>query len=332
MSDPTGASPGASAGTRARKGRARRPSWRGALALVAGLCVLLWALIPAVRGVLLIASPPGRPAPDARGAGIPVADVRFAAADGVALAGWFALASPRAPTIILVHGFKGSRTEMLPWARFLFAAGYNVLLYDSRGCGQSQGWAIALGAREADDVIGAVRYLQGRTDLVVKRFGALGVSLGAGTVLLAAAREPELAAVVADSAWADEQPQLARMSSVSLGPVAVPLLPYEPALVDTLIGARLETTSPLAVIGRIAPRAVLLIAAADDRNALTPLSGERALFAAAGQPKAEWIAPSGGHAGALAAHPADYQRQVLAFFAAYLAPVGIPASVASSMV
>jgi hypothetical protein len=61
-----------------------------------------------------------------------------------------------------------------------------------------------------------------------------------------------------------------------------------------------------------------LIHSADDANTTTPLSGERALFAAAGQPKQEWIAPSGGHAGALAAHPAEYQQRVLAFFAAYL--------------
>lgn len=304
----------------ARRLRVRWPSWRGALVVLAGVGVFLWAIAPAVRGISLIASPLHRPAPDARLAGIPVSDVHFAAADGVRLAGWFALASPRAPTIILVHGFKGSRVAMLPWARFLYAAGDNVLLYDSRGCGQSQGWSISLGARESDDVIGAVRYLESRPDLPVKRFGALGVSLGAGIVLLAAAREPALTAVVADSAWADEAPQLARMSSIPVGPVTVPVLPYEPALVDALIGARLETTSPLEAIGRIAPRAVLLIHTADDQNTTTPLSGERALFAAAGQPKAEWIAPSGGHAGALFAHPSDYQQRVLAFFAMYLMP------------
>jgi hypothetical protein len=42
------------------------------------------------------------------------------------------------------------------------------------------------------------------------------------------------------------------------------------------------------------------------------------LYAAAGQPKLQWIAPSGGHAGALAAHTGEYERRVLAFFAQYL--------------
>jgi dipeptidyl aminopeptidase/acylaminoacyl peptidase len=303
-----------------------RLSGRGIAIAVLALVVLAWALAPAVRAATLVATAPWRSAPsdaNARAAGFAVQDVAFRATDGTRLAGWFVLISPHAPTIILAHGFKGSRVQMLPYARFLAAAGYNVLLYDGRGCGASDGWRITLGAHEPDDVLAAVRYLESRSDLAVKRFGALGISLGAGVALLAAAREPKLAAMVADSAWADEQPQLDRMGSIPLGPLAVPVLPYEPALVDSLIGADLRQVSPLAAIPAISPRAVLLIHSADDANATTPLSGARALYAAAGQPKQEWIAPSGGHAGALAAHPTEYQQRVLAFLATYLgAPAG----------
>ncbi len=77
-------------------------------------------------------------------------------------------------------------------------------------------------------------------------------------------------------------------------------------------------TRPVDVIGQIAPRAILLIHAADDQNTTTPLSGERRLYAAAGQPKEQWIVPHGGHVGALNAYPQEYQQHVLAFFAQYL--------------
>ncbi len=293
---------------------------RIALSIALALIVLVWAAAPGVRAVKLIAIWPVRIAPNAATAGLPVRDVRFSASDGVHLSGWFALRSPDAPTIILVHGFKGVRQNMLPWARYLYAAGYNVLLYDSRGCGQSDGWHIDLGAHEASDLIGAAHYLVGLSDLKVKRFGALGVSLGAGTVVLAAAREPSLLAVVADSAWADEQQQLDRMGSIPIGPLAVPVLPYEPALVNLLIGADLSAAQPIAVVGSVAPRAVMFIHSADDTNTTTPLSGERALYAAAGSPKAEWIAPNGGHGGALNAHPDEYQRRTLDFFRTHLGP------------
>ncbi len=294
-------------------------TWRGILLVVSLLCLLIWAIAPAVRAVTLVGNWTNRTAPSAGRAGFPVQEVHFLATDGVRLAGWLAVASGgRAPTIILVHGFKGSRMDMLPWARFLYAAGYNVLLFDDRGCGESNGWGIALGASEPNDVIGAVRYLHARSDLVNKHIGALGVSLGAGIVLLAAAQEPALDAVVADSAWTDEHAQIDRMYALPAGSLTLPALPYEPGLVDRLIGARLASARPIDVVGRIAPRAVLLIHSADDHNATTPLSGEQALFAAAGQPKQQWVSPSGGHIGALSTHPAEYVARVLAFFAMYL--------------
>jgi pimeloyl-ACP methyl ester carboxylesterase len=276
-----------------------------------------WALLPVLRVVGLIANIGHRTAPALPG-DLPVQEVPFQATDGVHLAGWLVIASTHAPTLILVHGSRGTRADMVPWARFLFAAGYNVLLYDSRGCGESEGWGIALGTREPDDVIGAVHFLAQRADLQSRRFGALGISLGAGVVLLAAAREAALRATVADSAWADTSAQLAWMDSISRPPFTLPLLPYGPALADALIGGDLAATSPVKVIGLIAPRAVLLIHAADDQNATTPLSGEGRLYAAARQPKEQWIVPHGGHVGALNASPQAYQQHVLSFFAQYL--------------
>jgi uncharacterized protein len=276
-----------------------------------------WALLPVPRVVGLIVNPEHRAAPATPG-NLPVQEVHFQATDGVHLAGWLVVASAHAPTLILVHGSRGTRTDMLPWARFLFTAGYNVLLYDSRGCGESEGWGIALGTREPDDVVGAVHFLQQRADLQTKRFGTLGISLGAGVVLLAAAREAALVATVADSAWADTSAQLAWMDSISRPPFTLPLLPYGPPLADALVGGDVAATRPVDVIGQISPRAILLIHAADDQNATTPLSGERRLYAAAGQPKEQWIVPHGGHVGALDTYPQEYQQRVLAFFAQYL--------------
>lgn len=147
----------------------------------------------------LVANRSGRAAPDARTAGIPGRAVQFSASDGVKLSGWLAIASPDSPTIILGHGFKATRVSMLPWAQFLYAANFNVLLYDSRGCGASAGWGIGVGASEPDDIVGATRFLLGYHGLTNKRFGALGVSLGAADALLAAARDPSLLAVIVDS-------------------------------------------------------------------------------------------------------------------------------------
>jgi pimeloyl-ACP methyl ester carboxylesterase len=294
----------------------RRFTWRTVFILFV-LLIIIWALIPAVRGFFLVANLI-RNYPLASSAGLPVQDVQFTSLDGIELSGWLAIANPNAPTIILVHGFKGDRTEMLPAARILYKGGYNVLLYDSRGCGSSAGWEITLGAREPLDVLGAVKYLKGRSDLSNKHYGLVGNSLGSGIALMAAAREPSILATVADSVWTDNQAQIARMGNITKGPLTLPLLSYEPALVDQLIGARLADVRPIDVIRQISPRAVFLIHSANDQNTTTPLSAERQLFAAAGEPKQEWIAPNAGHTGAVIVDHDEYAQRVLAFFNRYL--------------
>ncbi len=284
------------------------------VAFAVALAVLAWAAIPLARALLLVQRGTQTPRESALAIVAAHEDVTFSATDGVTLRGTFFPNDGAAAAIVLVHGFKDTRDDMLDYARFLLDAGYGVLAYDSRGCGASDG-VFGVGATEDRDVRGAVSLLRDRG---VSRVGVLGVSLGAGDALLAAARDPRIDAVVADSSWADERVQLERMATLSVGPARVALLPYEPALVDALVGARLEDARPRDEVARIAPRPVLLIHSADDRNATTPLGDAEQLLAAAGEPKELWIAPRGGHAGALGAQRDEYVRRVTAFLRASL--------------
>ena len=266
-------------------------------------------MVPLIRGVLLVQRGGTTTMP---AMAMPHDDVSFVASDGVRLVGTYVPADGARATVVLVHGFKNTRADMIDHASFLHDAGHAVLLYDSRGCGGSAG-TFGVGAAEDRDVSGAVSYLKGSARAGSEHVAVLGVSLGAGDALLAAARDTRIEAVIADSAWADERVQLARMSTLDIGRLAVPLLDYEPALVDAIVGARLEDARPRDEIARIAPRRLLLIHSADDQNATTPLADARELLAAAGPPKDMWVAPRGGHAGALEAAREEYTRRVLAF-------------------
>lgn len=288
---------------------------RGKLAIVAALILVLialWVGIPAERAVSLVELHGGSPivAP----AGLPVRTVQFAATDGVPLRGWLVPGSPVGPLIILAAGFKADRMSMLPYARFLHAAGYNVLLYDSRGTGQSGG-RFSFGAREVDDVLGAIRW--GR-DEGARRIGLLGVSLGSGEVIVAAARDRAVRAVVADSPYVDQKATVDYLDYLHVRHMSIPLAPLAPSLIDRLAGTRVASFRPIAAITRIRPRGVLLIHASHDTNPTTPLADALALHRAAGRRASLWLAPRGGHAAALAAQPAAYRRHVLLFFARYL--------------
>lgn len=296
----------------------RRPLVRLArlLALSLLVLILLWIALPVARAGLLLVTNPFRASPG-RPTGLPVQPVQFDATDGVPLRGWFVPSSANAPAVVLVPGFKADRTSMVPYARFLHTTGFNVLLYDSRGTGASGG-TFSLGVREVDDVRGAVSYLSKRPDLRNHRMGLLGVSLGAGVAIVAAAGLRDVAAIVADSAYIDQRAVVDRLDTLRIGRLALPLAPLAPWVVDHALGVPLASFSPLRAVRTIAPRGLLLIHSRHDTNPTTPLSGALALQHAAGPSSTLWIAPRGGHAGALAAQPAEYQSRVIAFFRRYL--------------
>ena len=286
--------------------------------LVVALVVIGWAAIPAARAATLVAC--AHDAPSGSTASIaPAENVRFPASDGVQLSGWYAGAEdPSARgTVILVHGFKSSRSEMLDWATYLRREHYAVVLFDSRGCGQSDG-VFGVSATEPRDIVGAAAYVRSRGAAGSDRIAVLGLSLGAGDAILAAAASPDIHAVIADSAWTDQRYRLEQMRAVELASVRVPVLPYETALLDRLVGARLEDARPIDVVGRLAPRPLLLIHGLEDSNATTTIEGAKALFTAAGEPKELWLVPGADHAGAIRVAPAEYRARTLAFLAANL--------------
>jgi len=130
---------------------------------------------------------------------LPFEEVAFQAADGVALKGWWvpAGASPQG-TVVLVHGLNRSRIEMVKKVPFLHAHGWNALLFDLRHHGQSGGNVSSFGWFEKADVHAAVELARSRSPGPVVLWG---VSLGAATVVLAAAEDPRVAGVVCDSSY-----------------------------------------------------------------------------------------------------------------------------------
>jgi len=129
--------------------------------------------------------------------------VSFQSTDGVSLSGWLIHGEREAPAIILCHDLGQSKATFLDPAVSLQRAGYNLLLMDFRGHGDSGGNGSTLGVEERYDVLGAIDFLRTRRDLSAERIGVWGIGMGAYAGLLAAAERKEVVALALDSLYPD---------------------------------------------------------------------------------------------------------------------------------
>lgn len=126
--------------------------------------------------------------------------VSFQSMDGIPLKAWWLPASGASRgAIIIAHGIDHTRQVMLPRAAFLIRGGYDTLLVDLRGHGESGGSLSSPGLLEARDVLGALRFIRSRG--YTERVTALGVSYGAVACLIAASESSDITAVISDGAF-----------------------------------------------------------------------------------------------------------------------------------
>jgi fermentation-respiration switch protein FrsA (DUF1100 family) len=241
--------------------------------------------------------------------GLPYEVVSFPARDGVRIGGWRVGSGDR-PTVIFCPGWNGSMdgdTHFLPW---FDAAGFDVLQFDWRAHGASEGDHISLGVLEIDDLLGALDFLEGRG---VTRVGLMGFSMGGAIALRGAARDQRVACVVCDGGFVHFKHAIAGGLRRRIGGLAGPLA----GLILWMAGARLggidlRESSPLAEVAAISPRPVLFIHGGRDRH--VPMADQEAIFAAAGEPKSLWRVDAAGHREAHKLEPDTYRDRVMGFF------------------
>jgi uncharacterized protein len=217
--------------------------------------------------------------------------------DSLRISGWFLPAAETpAPAVILCHGIWTGRRECLPLALRFQAAGYNVLAFDFRAHGLSDGRFTSVGHHETNDVLGAVDFVKQRPEVDPARIGVVGFSMGAAAAIQATARCQDVAALVADSAYASFLDAAKYSFRVVTRVPQFPLAPMAMRWAKWMVNVDASQLRPIDVIGRIAPRPVLIAHGA--RDEIVPVRHARTLFKAAGEPKELWIDPDAHHVGA----------------------------------
>ncbi len=111
--------------------------------------------------------------------------VRLQAGKNILLEAWYIKSDSTAKgTVILFHGLTGNKGLVLQQSNEFSYWGYNVLLVDARGHGNSTGQYTTIGYKESADVKAAYEYVQG---LGEKNILLWGGSMGAVEILKAIA-------------------------------------------------------------------------------------------------------------------------------------------------
>jgi fermentation-respiration switch protein FrsA (DUF1100 family) len=236
---------------------------------------------------------------------IPYQEVDLHTADGVRLTAWYT--PPRKGAVILVaHGFGDQRPE---WVYEMLArTGYGVLAWDARAHGESDGEISTVGYLEVLDVKAALDYALAQPN--VTHVGAWGGSMGAATLIRAAAEYPEIEALFVDSSFASMEDEFDYL-------VPYPILnPLAKILAEIRTGMSLDDLRPVDVIARISPRPVYIVHSTGDMVA-PPDAGER-LYNAAGEPKFLWLEENVPHQQIYNANPRRYRKRLIEFFDEWL--------------
>jgi len=241
--------------------------------------------------------------------------VELATADGLRLVGRY-FSSSNGAAVIAIHGLQGSGASMVANAAPLIEAGFGVLLLDLRAHGGSDGERLTHGHREVDDLRVAHDHVAGRPDVGAGRIGMLGGSMGGSLAILAAAANPGVQAVVAESPYARfDAPAIEGF--LGLGPWRSRLVFV---LAERMIGEAMAPIAAVDRVGHLAPRPLLLLAGG--RDGIVPADSARRIHEAAGPNSELWIEPELGHL-EFSAKADGYGERVTAFFIEHLAgPTG----------
>jgi hypothetical protein len=267
--------------------------------------------------------------------------------DGLALKGFLHVpdAAGKRPGLVLCHGFGGScRGAGHPeLAKALEQAGYVVLRFDFRGCGQSEGRrGDVIVDEEIADLRHAIDFLIAQPQVDASRIGVIGASLGGSVAIEVAASDARVKACAAngsigngerrfraqyqdEAAWRGFRAKLeaAKRNNTPLNRFEIVHIPERdraglpPGAIMEFTAATAQSmldSCPERAVAKIAPRPLLLIHPRGD--GVVPYGESEALAQAAGANAELHIIEGSAHFGS---GSAEIARLVLDFLQRHLA-------------
>lgn len=233
--------------------------------------------------------------------------VTFQTEDGLQIVAWYA-PSNSGNAVLLLHGHRGNRDQLLAHAQYMVEAGYGALLIDFRNHGESEGHLTSMGYHETNDARAAFRFLAAQDG--VERIVIWGHSMG-GAAASRLMSEVHAAGLCIDATFADF-PSLVRFGAEQRGAPARPISDILVYMYGRLSQTDFNEFRPIEYLARI-ETPVLLFHGSDDP--MIPLTEAQRIAAVNPQIRLD-VFEGAGHSNLYERQPDRYRRTVLRYLQA----------------
>lgn len=237
--------------------------------------------------------------------------VSWTSPDGTTLRGWFVPAGESDRAAIVCHGVMDTTSGMVGLILALHQARYNVLAFDMRGHGISDGWTVTYGARESADIIAAVDYLKSNHSAAARHVVGVGWSMGAASLILAAADDLRIEALHVDAPYSSTVDMARQIRSNIGGPLGWWAQHAGLAIGCLESGVNLFKLSVTQSAARISPRPIMIVHGTEDR--VIPFEQGRKVFAASNEPKFFEEVKGAGHCESIVYQGNVYTERMITF-------------------
>ncbi len=232
------------------------------------------------------------------------------------LNGWFFPSDNSDKTIILAHGYGHNRLLFGDKTTYFIERaldeGYNVLTFDFRASGTSEGERTSLGYYEKYDLLGAIDFAKQKG---ANHVALVGVSMGGATSILAAAQNPgNIDAIVSDSSFHDLKSYIYSSLPVWSNLPTFPFTFFIMPISTFMTGKDVNDVSPEKYIRNIQANKVMLIHSKSDTT--TSYKSSHKLHAATNSYSLLWVITKENgpeHIEIINEYPQEYTNRVLSF-------------------
>lgn len=129
-------------------------------------------------------------------------DVALKTKDGLRLKGWYIPSENSKKAVVIGHGLGANKSNFLSLVGLWHSLDYNVLIFDFRGHGESEGHTISFGYKEKYDIEAGFDYLVYEKNFLPEDIVGYGVSFGGASLIHAVSDGTGFEKIITDSSFA----------------------------------------------------------------------------------------------------------------------------------